>query len=259
MSSITPKMPQVTDLWEPQLPETQRGSVGIILVEAQVGPNSPSSEGRVAVLTLVEGGPAEKDGQIRPGDLVYSINGKIVVGWPLEIIRLEVHGEAGTVCSLQFERPSTGEFITVSLPRQRPIMLEEQNPTEQEVILDTDCVDRIVDTIAKKEIQSEDDKEEINRLRHELDAALRENESLEEFQAHEVLQLSMAVGQAISERQVLEDELEAARLEAALERVQRMDTQRELQDTQRELHDMLHHAHRSRWQIGGAVGSAIHA
>mmetsp|Transcript_2715 Transcript_2715/g.6543 ORF Transcript_2715/g.6543 Transcript_2715/m.6543 type:complete len:251 (-) Transcript_2715:33-785(-) len=231
MSVVTP---QVADVREPALPEQLSGSVGIILVDAEHGP----FHGRVAVLTLVEGGPAEQDGRIHPGDLIIRVDDDLVIDWDLESIRLAVHGPVGSVCLLQFERPSTQTIYSVMLRRTSKDEVEMHEHELQEE-LDATRAELLKETIAHDaaETRAEFDDFELVQLRNQLEAARRESESLASFHAHEMALLRIQAGDASSELQLLQDELYVARLQATDERSLRVETQRECQHVQQQLQE----------------------
>mmetsp|Transcript_26692 Transcript_26692/g.61482 ORF Transcript_26692/g.61482 Transcript_26692/m.61482 type:complete len:281 (+) Transcript_26692:65-907(+) len=220
--------PKVAEVMEPALPEEKSGSVGVILVDAEQGPN----HGRVVVLTLVEGGPAERDGRIHPGDLIYSVNGRNVRDWGVESIRTLVHGRVGTVALLGFERPSTQTKYSVAIRRTRPLAAVESHEHDLERQLEQTQAELRKETTAHHiaEHRVEDEERELSRLRAQLATSRREKDKLVETHAHEM-------GDVLEEVFVLEDKIRAARDEAKAERSQRTDAEAEVSRVQRQLQD----------------------
>ena len=74
--------------------------VGILFVEEE----DPSGFVRVTVKALIEGGSAEKTGQVKAGDMVVRVGNQDVIGKPLSILRTMIPGPIGSYCKLGFLR-----------------------------------------------------------------------------------------------------------------------------------------------------------
>jgi hypothetical protein len=74
--------------------------VGILFVEEE----DPSGFVRVTVKALIEGGSAEKTGQVKSGDMVVRVGNQDVIGKPLSILRTMIPGPIGSYCKLGFLR-----------------------------------------------------------------------------------------------------------------------------------------------------------
>mmetsp|Transcript_22621 Transcript_22621/g.52693 ORF Transcript_22621/g.52693 Transcript_22621/m.52693 type:complete len:246 (-) Transcript_22621:46-783(-) len=235
MNVITPK---VIDIEETKLPEEMTGSVGIILVDAEQGP----FHGRVAVLTLVEGGPAEMDGRIHPGDLIASVDGRDVRDWGIENIRLLVHGRVNTICMLEFDRPSAGITYGVALRRTSRHAVEKHEH-DLELQLRQAQNELVTEAILHDaaEIRANLEEKDLARLRHELAAATLFKEELQIAHANEVAEMRARQASIADEMCRLKDQLQAAREEIDVERSLRAQSERELQHSRQQLqHSQWH-------------------
>eukprot|EP00294_Goniomonas_avonlea_P003609 CAMPEP_0114552308 /NCGR_PEP_ID=MMETSP0114-20121206/7058_1 /TAXON_ID=31324 /ORGANISM="Goniomonas sp, Strain m" /LENGTH=278 /DNA_ID=CAMNT_0001737181 /DNA_START=99 /DNA_END=935 /DNA_ORIENTATION=- len=217
--------PKVADKVEPKLPEEKSGSVGVILVDAEQGP----FHGRVAVLTLVEGGPAEIDGRIHPGDLIVSVNGRNVKDWGVESIRLLVHGRVGSVALLGFERPSTQTKFCVALRRASVQSMEKHEHDLERQLHEAQAAlhkETMAHTQAERRADAEE--HELERLKQRLSAARIEKDKLVASHSHEM-------GDVLEELLCLEDELRDARAEATQEASLRKEAEKLVQHTKQEL------------------------
>jgi len=223
---ITPK---VADIHEQKLPRELSGSVGIILVDAEQGP----FHGRVAVLTLVEGGAAEKDGRIHPGDLIVSVDEHNVVDWGLESIRLLVHGRVDTIVLLEFERPSTGTCFCVPLRRESQRAVEEHDLQLQQQ-LDQAQKELIKEAVAHDaaEIRANLEEIELTTLRNQISSTRREISEL--VAAHDAAMARSRAEQsdAMTELRLKDEELRVLTTELSDERVLLLEVQQELQEIQ---------------------------
>ncbi len=86
----------------------------------------------VYVSSLVPGGPADKNGQIRPHDQIVSIDGKRVAGESFNTIMDMVRGEVGTPITLGLVRKkgtggeSQDELVNVTLKREKIVMNQDR-------------------------------------------------------------------------------------------------------------------------------------
>lgn len=99
--------------------EKQFEGIGIVLREGIHG---------VVISDLIKGGPAEKSGQIRPGDLIVRINGEKVEGATYEEILQKLHGGASGKVKLGLNRPANGsmEYHEVDLKKDKIVMEDER-------------------------------------------------------------------------------------------------------------------------------------
>ena len=58
----------------------------------------------MTVKALIEGGSAEKTGQVKAGDMVVRVGNQDVIGKPLSILRTMIPGPIGSYCKLGFLR-----------------------------------------------------------------------------------------------------------------------------------------------------------
>lgn len=96
--------------------EKQFEGVGVVLKEEVEG---------VMILGLVKGGPAERNGQILPGDMLVEIDGKSVVGDPYETVldKMKGHGSKEIVLGVKrFENAGRELLLRVSLRREKIVM-----------------------------------------------------------------------------------------------------------------------------------------
>eukprot|EP00294_Goniomonas_avonlea_P006369 CAMPEP_0114557382 /NCGR_PEP_ID=MMETSP0114-20121206/9802_1 /TAXON_ID=31324 /ORGANISM="Goniomonas sp, Strain m" /LENGTH=246 /DNA_ID=CAMNT_0001742669 /DNA_START=39 /DNA_END=779 /DNA_ORIENTATION=- len=229
MDVVTPK---VADAKEPRLPQEMSGSVGVILVDAEQGP----FHGRVVVLTLVEGGPAEIDGRIHPGDLIVSVDGRVVKDWGLESIRLLVHGRVGTVVLLEFERPSSGTTYCVALTRASQ-QTAEQHEHELELELKRTRRELHQQAYAHEfaDIRADIEERELEKLRKDLAELQREKSDLGASHAHKMFKMRQDHAASLQELEELEDELVFARAELNDERALLEEIEREAQSVKQQL------------------------
>mmetsp|Transcript_29759 Transcript_29759/g.69951 ORF Transcript_29759/g.69951 Transcript_29759/m.69951 type:complete len:394 (-) Transcript_29759:529-1710(-) len=90
-----------------------RAGVGLIFVEGLDMNRS------IAVMTFVRGGPAERDGQIKVGDIIVQVDGHTVEGEPLNVVRQLILGPPGTKVKLAFRRRGYGGLVHVTLHREK--------------------------------------------------------------------------------------------------------------------------------------------
>ena len=62
------------------------------------------SDGKVYVNTIVSGGSAERDGRVRVGDVMCSVDGRDVIGEPVSVLRSLLLGHEGSNVVLTFAR-----------------------------------------------------------------------------------------------------------------------------------------------------------
>ena len=89
-----------------------RGELEGIGVEVQV------QDGRVVIVTPIDGSPAERAG-LRPGDVIVAVDGEQVAGMAIEEVVARVTGPAGTTVRLTILGDDTGETREVTITRAR--------------------------------------------------------------------------------------------------------------------------------------------
>jgi len=100
--------------------EKQFEGVGIILREGISG---------VVISDLIKGGPAERCGQIIPGDLIVRIDGKPVEGAAYEEILMGLQGSGSSQVSIGFKRKASTQeelYYEVNLKKEKIVMQEER-------------------------------------------------------------------------------------------------------------------------------------
>jgi carboxyl-terminal processing protease len=106
--------PQEADAMRSRLEKDFEG-VGIAFQEAPQG---------IEIAQIVKGGPADKDGRLKPGDQLQSVNGLNAQEESLEEILKEIKEAAEKKIDFVFFRPVSGETLKVTLTRA-PIRLNE--------------------------------------------------------------------------------------------------------------------------------------
>ncbi len=91
------------------------------------------------IVTLVDGGPAAKTGQIKPNDLIIGIakDGKTmtdVVGWSTREIVGLIRGKRGTSVTLKLRQPSAPEASARTVTVVRDIIQQEESGVTQRVV-----------------------------------------------------------------------------------------------------------------------------
>ncbi|MBU5616784.1 carboxy terminal-processing peptidase [Psychrobacter sp. TAE2020] len=91
------------------------------------------------IVTLVDGGPAAKTGQIKPNDLIIGIatDGKTmtdVVGWSTREIVGLIRGKRGTSVTLKVRQPNTPEAATRTISVVRDIIQQEESGVTHRVV-----------------------------------------------------------------------------------------------------------------------------
>lgn len=91
------------------------------------------------IVTLVDGGPAAKTGQIKPNDLIIGIakDGKTmtdVVGWSSREIVGLIRGKRGTSVTLKVRQPNTPEAGSRTVTLVRDIIQQEESGVTQRVV-----------------------------------------------------------------------------------------------------------------------------
>ncbi|MBF6611553.1 MAG: S41 family peptidase [Chloroflexi bacterium] len=83
-----------------------------------IGAEVVQKDGRVVVVTPLDGSPAQKAG-IKPGDVMLQVNGKSVEGQTLQEVVSQVLGPAGTTVRITILTPKTNQTREVTLVRAR--------------------------------------------------------------------------------------------------------------------------------------------
>ncbi len=91
------------------------------------------------IVTLVDGGPAAKSGQIKPNDLIVGIakDGETmtdVVGWSTREIVSLIRGKRGTSVTLKLRQPNTPDASARTVTVVRDIIQQEESGVTQRVV-----------------------------------------------------------------------------------------------------------------------------
>src|SRR5204863_9267489 len=72
---------------------------------------------RLTIVAPLDGSPGERAG-LKPGDLIVAVDGKSIVGMPLNDAVLLIRGPRGTAVTLTVQRPDVADPLTVSVTRE---------------------------------------------------------------------------------------------------------------------------------------------
>ncbi|MGM8885906.1 carboxy terminal-processing peptidase [Psychrobacter sp. 1U2] len=91
------------------------------------------------IVTLVDGGPAAKTGQIKPNDLIIGIakdgkNMTDVVGWSTREIVSLIRGKRGTSVTLKLRQPNTPDASARTITVVRDVIQQEESGVTQRVV-----------------------------------------------------------------------------------------------------------------------------
>ena len=91
------------------------------------------------IVTLVDGGPAAKSGQIKPNDLIIGIakdgeNMVDVVGWSTREIVGLIRGKRGTSVTIKVRQPNTPDTSARNVTLVRDIIQQEESGVKQRVV-----------------------------------------------------------------------------------------------------------------------------
>ncbi|MFK3867535.1 carboxy terminal-processing peptidase [Psychrobacter faecalis] len=91
------------------------------------------------IVTLVDGGPAAKSGQIKPNDLIIGIakdgeNMVDVVGWSTREIVGLIRGKRGTSVTIKVRQPNTPDTSARNVTVVRDIIQQEESGVKQRVV-----------------------------------------------------------------------------------------------------------------------------
>ncbi|MBE0405590.1 carboxy terminal-processing peptidase [Psychrobacter sp. AOP22-C1-22] len=91
------------------------------------------------IVTLVDGGPAAKSGQIKPNDLIVGIakDGETmtdVVGWSTREIVSLIRGKRGTSVTLKLRQPNTPDASARNVTVVRDIIQQEESGVTQRIV-----------------------------------------------------------------------------------------------------------------------------
>lgn len=81
-----------------------------------LGINIASRDGKILIISPIEGTPADKAG-MRPMDEIVSVNDEIVIGWELDKVVKLLRGEPGTEVKVGVRRPKTTKLIDFKIVR----------------------------------------------------------------------------------------------------------------------------------------------
>ena len=92
-----------------------------------------------SIVTLVDGGPAAKSGQIKPNDLIIGIakdgeNMVDVVGWSTREIVGLIRGKRGTSVTIKVRQPNTPDTSARNVTVVRDIIQQEESGVKQRVV-----------------------------------------------------------------------------------------------------------------------------
>jgi carboxyl-terminal processing protease len=82
-----------------------------------IGIEIQTRQGRIVVVSPIEGSPAERAG-IRPGEMIVKVGDQDVTEWPLSRVAERITGPSGSKVSLTLEDPKTARLRTVTLTRR---------------------------------------------------------------------------------------------------------------------------------------------
>ncbi|MDO4251254.1 MAG: PDZ domain-containing protein, partial [Moraxella sp.] len=93
------------------------------------------------IVTLVEGGPAAKTGQIRPNDLILAVskeNGEMtdVVGYSTQEIVALIRGKRGTTVTVRVKQPNAPDSSARNVSIVRDVIAQEESGVQHRVISD---------------------------------------------------------------------------------------------------------------------------
>ena len=98
----------------------RRGGVGLLVAVHERHPGEPLGE--VVVKSIAGGGPAEREGTVRPGDVLMAVGvSEAALLAPADLIRL-VAGRAGEPVELRFARPGAGPGAEVRATLRRSVL-----------------------------------------------------------------------------------------------------------------------------------------
>eukprot|EP00295_Goniomonas_pacifica_P029697 CAMPEP_0175950716 /NCGR_PEP_ID=MMETSP0108-20121206/29783_1 /TAXON_ID=195067 ORGANISM="Goniomonas pacifica, Strain CCMP1869" /NCGR_SAMPLE_ID=MMETSP0108 /ASSEMBLY_ACC=CAM_ASM_000204 /LENGTH=704 /DNA_ID=CAMNT_0017276863 /DNA_START=1 /DNA_END=2115 /DNA_ORIENTATION=+ len=129
------------------------------------------NDAEVYVKALVKGGSAERDGNIKLGDVIVSIDGRNCVGQSLDTLRQLIRGEVGTYVDLGFQREDVygqDNQYEVSLMRGSAEYMAWMERKELE------------DQLAKLQKELRDLEQEVDRLRRQLRELEQEQEAVQQ-------------------------------------------------------------------------------
>ncbi|GAF62655.1 tail-specific protease [Psychrobacter sp. JCM 18903] len=112
------------------------------------------------IVTLVDGGPAAKSGQIKPNDLIIGIakdgeNMTDVVGWSTREIVSLIRGKRGTSVTIKVRQPNTPDASARNVTVVRDIIQQEESGVTQRVVeLQRPNIDKTPKRIGVLEIPS---------------------------------------------------------------------------------------------------------
>ena len=81
-----------------------------------VGLEIQMKNGRVVVVSPIDGSPAQKAG-VKPGEVILKVGGQDVSDWPLARVIQQISGRPGTKVSIELEEPRSGRSHLVMLVR----------------------------------------------------------------------------------------------------------------------------------------------
>uniref|UniRef100_A0A6T8JUY2 PDZ domain-containing protein n=2 Tax=Hemiselmis andersenii TaxID=464988 RepID=A0A6T8JUY2_HEMAN len=169
-------------------------------------------DGSVVVKTIVSGGSAEREGSVRVGDQILSVDEHKVVGEPLSVLRGLILGSQGSFVKLTFQRKDMGEAHTFDVRLMRGSAEYLQSLTSSKTIEDE--IDQLRLQLRQALSHCSQDRDELDRLRKMLQTERdqsqmreRELELLQQENARELAQLNENLRNAEGGRREAETQL----------------------------------------------------
>lgn len=88
------------------------GGIGISMIN--------NDDGHVEIYAIIKDSPAEGS-PVKPGDIIYAVNGTDALGWTTELAATYIRGEIGSKVTITFQRPD-GELYDVTFTRDTIVM-----------------------------------------------------------------------------------------------------------------------------------------
>ena len=140
----------LTELYDPHTSylsprSAENFNINMSLSLEGIGAVLSTEDGNTKVVRLVTGGPAQKQGDLRPADLITGVgqeDGEIVdvVGWRLDEVVEKIRGPKGSTVKLRVDSGSPSEANKIIAIKREKVKLEDQ--AAQKAILDIDYNDK---------------------------------------------------------------------------------------------------------------------
>lgn len=76
-----------------------------------------TKEGDISIVKPIKGGPAEEAG-IKPGDIIYAVDGEVIAGTDLTTAVSKIKGKAGTKVVLKIVRRGENDYLDIEIKRR---------------------------------------------------------------------------------------------------------------------------------------------